>query len=131
MVSIRLTRGGAKKRPFYHIIVTDSRNRRDGRFIERLGFFNPIARGNDESLRLDLERANYWMGVGAQPSDRVANLIKSYIKNPPPPPVDNSYKAKKPKAPVAEAVAAVTSTPESVASTPEVAPAAVSEVTPA
>ncbi|MCK5876230.1 MAG: 30S ribosomal protein S16 [Candidatus Marithrix sp.] len=95
MVSIRLSRGGAKKRPFYHIVVTDSRNRRDGRFIERLGFFNPVARGRDEPLRLDLERANYWIGVGAKPSERVANLIKSYIKNPPPPPVFNTYKSKK------------------------------------
>ncbi len=129
MVSIRLTRGGAKKRPFYHIIVTDSRNRRDGRFIERLGFFNPIAKGNDEPLRLNLERANYWIGVGAKPSDRVSNLIKSYIKNPPPPPVDNSYKPKRVKSvPVVETVSA---TPETVvAPTPEVAPVTIPEVTP-
>ncbi len=127
MVSIRLTRGGAKKRPFYHIIVTDSRNRRDGRFIERLGFFNPIAKGNDEPLRLNLERANYWIGVGAQPSDRVANLIKSYIKNPPPPPVDNSYKPKR-KKPAPEVISAA---PESAEPTPEVAPATTSEVAPA
>ncbi|HHB91826.1 MAG TPA: 30S ribosomal protein S16 [Thioploca sp.] len=123
MVSIRLTRGGAKKRPFYHIVVTDSRNRRDGRFIERLGFFNPIAKGNDEPLRLNLERANYWIGVGAKPSDRVANLIKSYIKNPPPPPVDNSYKPKREK-PASEAISA---DPESV--DPTIAPAIISEVT--
>jgi small subunit ribosomal protein S16 len=80
MVTIRLTRGGAKKRPFYHVVVTDSRNRRDGRYIERLGFFNPVATGKEEGLMLDLERVNYWLGQGAQPSDRVARLIKQYEK---------------------------------------------------
>jgi small subunit ribosomal protein S16 len=83
MVSIRLSRGGAKKRPFYHIVVTDSRNRRDGRFIERLGFFNPIASGKEEPLRLNLARANYWLSVGAQPSERVSKLIKDYAKKAP------------------------------------------------
>jgi len=76
MVTIRLSRGGAKKRPFYHIVVTDSRNKRDGRFIERLGFFNPVAKGAEESLRIDRERVNHWVAQGAQPSDRVAQLIK-------------------------------------------------------
>lgn len=76
MVTIRLARGGAKKRPFYHIVVTDSRNRRDGRFIERLGFFNPVARGNEERLRLNRERIEHWTAQGAQPSDRVASLLK-------------------------------------------------------
>lgn len=80
MVTIRLTRGGAKKRPFYHVVVTDSRNRRDGRYIERLGFFNPIATGKEEGLRLDLERVNYWLGHGAKPSERVASLIKQFEK---------------------------------------------------
>lgn len=80
MVSIRLSRGGAKKRPFYHIVVTDSRNRRDGRFIERLGFFNPIATGKEEHLRLDFARAQYWLSVGAQPTPRVAQLIKQQAK---------------------------------------------------
>jgi small subunit ribosomal protein S16 len=80
MVTIRLTRGGAKKRPFYHVVVTDSRNRRDGRYIERLGFFNPIAAGKEEGLKLDLERVQYWLGQGAQPSDRVASLIKQVEK---------------------------------------------------
>jgi small subunit ribosomal protein S16 len=80
MVTIRLTRAGGKKRPFYHIIVTDSRNRRDGRYIERLGFFNPIATGKEEPLRLDLSRAEHWIGQGAQPSDRVADLIKRWRK---------------------------------------------------
>lgn len=80
MVTIRLTRGGAKKRPFYHVVVTDSRNRRDGRYIERLGFFNPVATGKEEALKLDLERVQYWLGQGAQPSERVASLIKQVEK---------------------------------------------------
>ncbi len=80
MVTIRLARGGAKKRPFYHIVVTDSRNRRDGRYLERIGFFNPVAAGKEERLRLDLERADYWKGQGAQISDRVATLIKGHRK---------------------------------------------------
>lgn len=80
MLTIRLSRGGAKHRPFYHIVVTDSRNRRDGQYIERLGFFNPIASGKDEGLRINQERASYWLGVGAQTSDRVAQLIKQYTK---------------------------------------------------
>ncbi len=75
MVKIRLSRGGAKKHPFYHIVVTDSRKARDGRKIERVGFFNPVARGQEERLRLDLERVDYWTGVGAQISDRVKSLI--------------------------------------------------------
>jgi len=78
MVVIRLARGGSHKRPFYHVVATDSRNRRDGRFIERLGFFNPIARGNDPGLTLSLERVAYWQGVGAQISPRVSQLVKSY-----------------------------------------------------
>jgi small subunit ribosomal protein S16 len=80
MVTIRLARSGAKNRPFYHVIVTDSRNSRDGRYIERLGFFNPLARGNEEKLRLDTERVEYWKSNGAQPSDRVAKLIKDALK---------------------------------------------------
>jgi small subunit ribosomal protein S16 len=75
MVKIRLSRGGAKKKPFYHIIVADSRNSRDGRNIERLGFFNPVARGQEERLRVDLERVDYWTGVGAQVTDRVKSLV--------------------------------------------------------
>ncbi len=77
MVTIRLARGGSKKRPFYHLTVADQRNPRDGRFIERVGFFNPIARGQEEPLRIDLARVDYWLGKGAQPSERVANLIKT------------------------------------------------------
>ena len=80
MVTIRLSRAGAKKRPYYHIVVTDSRNRRDGRCIERLGFFNPIARGKDEKIRIDVARVEHWIAQGAKPSDRVASLIKG-LKN--------------------------------------------------
>ncbi|QCR37064.1 30S ribosomal protein S16 [Nissabacter sp. SGAir0207] len=80
MVTIRLARGGAKKRPFYQVVVTDSRNARDGRFIERVGFFNPIAAGQAEALRLDLDRIEHWVGLGATVSDRVASLIKDAKK---------------------------------------------------
>ena len=77
MVTIRLARSGAKKRPFYHIVVTDSRNKRDGRYIERLGFYNPIAAGKEQELSIDQERVAYWLSEGARASDRVAKLIKS------------------------------------------------------
>lgn len=80
MVTIRLSRTGAKKRPFYHIVVADSRNPRDGRYIERLGFFNPIATGSEERLRLDQERITHWVSQGAQTSDRVAQLVKEAAK---------------------------------------------------
>ncbi len=80
MVTIRLSRGGAKNRPFYQVVVTDSRSSRDGRYIERVGFFNPLARGNEERLRLDNERIQYWQSQGAQPSERVAKLIKDSLK---------------------------------------------------
>ena len=76
MVSIRLARSGAKKRPFYHIVAADHRKPRDGRYIERLGFFNPLAKGGEETLRVDMDRINYWVSQGAQPSDRVNTLIK-------------------------------------------------------
>jgi small subunit ribosomal protein S16 len=76
MVTIRLSRGGATKRPFYHIVVTDSRSRRDGRYIERLGFFNPSPVGEEKGLELDVERADYWLSHGAQASERVARLLK-------------------------------------------------------
>ena len=76
MVTIRLSRGGSKKRPFYHVTVTDSRSSRDGRFIERVGFFNPIARGKEERLRIDLDRIDAWVQKGAQVSPRVARLMK-------------------------------------------------------
>lgn len=80
MVTIRLARGGAKKRPFYHLTVSDSRKSRDGRFIERVGFFNPVARGQEERLRVDLDRVSHWQGQGAQVSERVAELIKEARK---------------------------------------------------
>ena len=80
MVTIRLTRGGAKKRPFYHIVVTDSRNRRDGRYIERVGFFNPLATENEVRLKVDTDRVQHWMGLGAKPSERVSKLLKESAK---------------------------------------------------
>lgn len=76
MVVIRLARGGAKARPFYSIVVADKRDRRDGRFIERIGFYNPIAKGGEETLRIAADRLTYWLGVGAQPSETVGRLIK-------------------------------------------------------
>ena len=75
MVTIRLARHGAKKRPFYHLTVADKSAKRDGRFIERVGFFNPLAKGDEQRLRVDLDRVDYWLSVGAQPSDRVNQLI--------------------------------------------------------
>ena len=80
MVSIRLSRGGAKNRPFYHVVVTDSRSSRDGRYIERVGFFKPLARGGEQRLVLDSKRVQYWKSNGAQPTDRVARLIKDADK---------------------------------------------------
>ena len=80
MVTIRLARTGAKKRPFYHIVVADSRMPRDGRYIERIGFFNPVAVGGEERLRLDSERVDHWVSKGAQASERVAKLIKEAAK---------------------------------------------------
>jgi len=82
MVTIRLARGGAKKRPFYGIMVADSRRAPRGRFIERVGFFNPRAVGGEDRLRIDMERVEYWVSKGAQPSDRVANLLKQFAKGP-------------------------------------------------
>lgn len=81
MLAIRLSRGGSRKRPFYHVVATDSRNARDSNFIERLGFFNPQARGQEEELRLDLGRIEYWQSQGGQISDRVKSLIKQYKKS--------------------------------------------------
>ncbi len=76
MVVIRLARGGSKNRPFYNIVVTDSRNRRDGRFIERVGFYNPVANEKEERVRFTMDRLNHWVSVGAQVSDSVARLLK-------------------------------------------------------
>ena len=80
MVTIRLTRGGAKKRPFYHVVVTDSRSRRDGRYIERVGYFNPLARGAEKRLELALDRVDHWVSNGAGTSDRGGALIKEARK---------------------------------------------------
>jgi small subunit ribosomal protein S16 len=80
MVVIRLARGGSKKRPFYHVVVTDSRNPRDGKYLERVGFFNPIASGQEERLRLNREMINLWLAKGAQLSDRVEALVKEWDK---------------------------------------------------
>jgi small subunit ribosomal protein S16 len=80
MVVIRLARGGSKKRPFYQIVAADKRAPRDGRFIEKLGFHNPVARGQEEELRLDLERVDHWLSTGAQPTDTAKTLIKQARK---------------------------------------------------
>ena len=80
MVTIRLSRTGAKKRPFYHIVVTDSRSPRGGRFIERVGYFNPAATGGETRLQVNADRVNYWLAQGAQASDRVGKLIKEQAR---------------------------------------------------
>jgi len=80
MVKIRLSRTGAKRRPFYHIVVMDERKRRDGACLERLGYFNPVANGAETELQLDLTRVNYWLSVGAKPTERVESLIKQAKK---------------------------------------------------
>ena len=79
MVTIRLARGGAKARPFFHVVVADSRDKRDGNHIERLGFFNPIAAPHEEGFRLNDERYAYWLSVGAQPSPRIRKLVKKFV----------------------------------------------------
>jgi len=100
MVGIRLSRHGAKKRPFYHIVVTDRRNKRNGRFIERLGFYNPIATGGEQPLKLALDRVDYWLGQGAQPSERVRQLIRRRR-------MEGGGSVEAPQAPVAAAAGAV------------------------
>ena len=82
MLTIRLARAGAKKRPFYHVSVADSRMPRDGRFVERVGYYNPIASGQEVKLELNIERIDYWVSKGAQPSDRVLNLLKQNKETP-------------------------------------------------
>ena len=81
MVVIRLTRAGSKKRPFYHIVATDKRSPRDGRYIERLGYYNPNARGQELKVHFDQERVDYWVSQGAQPSDRVTSVLKHAAKD--------------------------------------------------
>jgi len=94
MVVIRLSRGGARNRPFYHLTVADRRAPRDGRYIERIGFFNPIARRQEERLRVDLSRFDYWVSKGAKPSDRVTRLVRQAREGQPveieTPPVDGA-----------------------------------------
>ncbi len=80
MVKIRLTRGGAKKRPFYHIVVTDQRNKRDGRALERVGFYNPVATGNEKRVELDTARVEHWVSNGAQMTDKVRDLLKGLTR---------------------------------------------------
>ncbi|WP_133128732.1 30S ribosomal protein S16 [Legionella nagasakiensis] len=80
MVVIRLSRAGAKKRPFYHVVVTDSRRRRDGNYIERIGYFNPVAKGQEIRLHLEIDKLKHWEKVGAQLSDRVKALAKEFSK---------------------------------------------------
>ena len=80
MVTIRLTRRGAKNQPFYHVVVTDSRKRQGGSSLEQVGFFNPVARGKESRLRLELSRIDHWVGQGAQLSDRVSQLVSTYRK---------------------------------------------------
>ena len=80
MVVIRMSRGGAKKRPFYRIVVTDSRKARDSRPIEKVGFFNPLAKEHEESVRVDLDRIDYWIGTGAKMSSRICSLVKNTRK---------------------------------------------------
>ena len=80
-VKLRLARGGSKKRPYYHIVVADERSPRDGRYIERLGYYNPIATGGEKKIHIESERVDYWLSVGAQLSDRVASLIKDHKKS--------------------------------------------------
>ena len=80
MVTIRLTRRGAKNQPFYHVVVTDSRKRQGGSSLEQVGFFNPVARGKEQRLRLELGRIDHWVGLGAQLSDRVRELVGKYRK---------------------------------------------------
>jgi small subunit ribosomal protein S16 len=80
MVTIRLTRRGAKKQPFYHVVVTDSRIRQGGTTLEQVGYFNPVPAGKQRRLELNLDRIDYWVGKGAKPSDRVAELVKKHRK---------------------------------------------------
>jgi small subunit ribosomal protein S16 len=80
MVTIRLSRGGAKRKPFYHVVIADSRSRRDGRYIERVGYFNPVARGAEKRLEVSLDRVEHWVSQGAATSDRVKSLIKEARK---------------------------------------------------
>ena len=131
MVTIRLARGGAKRRPFYGIMVADQRRSPRGRFIERVGFFNPRATGGEERLRIDVERVDYWVSQGAQPSDRVAALLKQFAKGPEAIEAEVAKRdAKKAaqKAKAAEAEAAAVKAQEEAAKAAEAEAAAAEEV---
>lgn len=78
MVVIRLARSGSKKNPFYHVVIADRRNRRDGRFIERIGYFNPVAKGESIRLELQADRIDHWVKLGAKPTERVSSLVKEF-----------------------------------------------------
>jgi small subunit ribosomal protein S16 len=117
MVVIRLARAGAKKSPFYHMVVTDSRRRRDSNYVEQIGYFNPVARGQETRLHLDLTKVSYWEGVGAQLSDRVKSLVKEYRKTAAPVAEVAEKPAKKAAAAKAPAKKAATTT-EAVAEKP-------------
>ena len=119
MVIIRLARGGAKKTPFYNVVVADSRNRRDGRFIERVGFYNPSAKANAESLRIDLARVTHWQNNGAQLSETVARLVKFHAKGP-----EHAIAAKVKDAAKAEAAKAAPAAKVEAPKAVEAAPAA-------
>ncbi len=122
MVVIRLARGGAKKRPFFNVVVADSRNRRDGRFIERVGFYNPIAREGQETLRLSLDRIDHWTHQGAKLSDTVAGLVKQASAAKPAAAASPSAAAAAPSAAAAAPTAAAAApTAEAAAPTPEAA----------
>lgn len=111
MVVIRLSRGGSKKRPFYDMVVANSREARDGRYIERVGYFNPIAKGGEARLLVKEERVNHWASKGAQPSDRVVSLLKEYKKQAAQK-VEGSNNDKKAKATQKEATQSVGQPPE-------------------
>ncbi len=108
MLTIRLARTGAKKKPFYHIVVTDSRRKRDGRCLERVGFFNPLAEGREIPLKMDMERIDHWRSLGAQTSDRVLTLIKqnAAVTHAP----ASGAQAAEPRPPTSEAQAAASET---------------------
>jgi small subunit ribosomal protein S16 len=131
MLTIRLARSGAKKRPFYHISVADSRMPRDGRFVERIGYFNPIASGQEVRLEIDLERVDYWIGQGAQPSDRVLNLLKQNKETPEQTEKRLAAKEQKRQKKLAKKLAEKEPVVEEAAAAEEVAEEAVAEEAPA
>ena len=124
MLMLRMTRHGAKKRPFYHIVVADSRSPRDGRFIEKIGSYNPmLEKSNEKRVQLDAERAKYWLSVGAQPSDRVAHFLAD-AKLGPKPKMTVSPKKSAPKAKAQERIKAAKEASEAAAAAPAEAPQA-------